>query len=369
MHAHILHVKGRDAAGSLSQYLEACIDTANVLPRLKVPLNLPPIEPRPPIPPRVYKRLYNHLDNILPGKVRIATPSAARVRDSFVVGSSPAIGSDIRSKTTPGLDRSVGRKAVADFGNEPTYVDTPSKATRQGLIRAFQHNVGLPPWVKPTLGALIAQNNQQGWGRYALAGANYIIAPGDRRTKDEWVLNNMTAVVAALFYVTVKVVDAVGNEPEAGKVVCVQGQRKVVDFLQRVRRRILPAKGLSPEEYWERWADPDLRSFQRAVKLVESKFIDADWYRALEDGAFEKFDPENLAVNERGVLQKVKVQKPDTMHQERYNYTSASKRAEAAAFKRDVMRRIADMEKKKQQPQPEQQGGDDLMDMDGGSMA
>ncbi|KAH6851109.1 origin recognition complex subunit 6 [Chaetomium sp. MPI-CAGE-AT-0009] len=51
--------------------LYACANLA--CDRLKITLNLPPIDPRPPIPPRIYKRLYNHLDKILPATA--STPS------------------------------------------------------------------------------------------------------------------------------------------------------------------------------------------------------------------------------------------------------------------------------------------------------
>ncbi|SPQ20395.1 52642f57-6ba1-442e-b7a6-f24d893a44bc [Thermothielavioides terrestris] len=62
--------------------------------RLKTALDLPPIDPRPPIPPRIYKRLFNHLDKILPAAG--STPS----RTPAPIG--PVVAAGLESVLAPG---------------------------------------------------------------------------------------------------------------------------------------------------------------------------------------------------------------------------------------------------------------------------
>ncbi|TKA75106.1 hypothetical protein B0A49_02381 [Cryomyces minteri] len=106
-----LLAQSRNKAGSLKAEEEigrtyACAHIA--CERLKVPLDLPDIEPRPPCPPRIYKKLFQYLNTALPAK-EPRTPSKSKARQSDLQNGTP--------KSTP------SRKARTTT-SEPT---TPSK--------------------------------------------------------------------------------------------------------------------------------------------------------------------------------------------------------------------------------------------------
>ncbi|EEY15412.1 conserved hypothetical protein [Verticillium alfalfae VaMs.102] len=94
--------------------LHACCHIA--CDRLKIPLDLPPIQSRPPIPPRIYQRLYAHLDNILPHNLTARTPAKNRHAtprprhagaDTTTTTTTTASGRPLPSRTTPSKETTL----------------------------------------------------------------------------------------------------------------------------------------------------------------------------------------------------------------------------------------------------------------------
>ena len=137
-------------------------------------MDLPPIEARPPIPPRVYKRLFTHLDNILPGRQsrgEMSTPKTPR--------NQRPLGSAVPSSQPRTLDRSISRSATRITPKQITLVHTPTKSTSKGFVGRVDPAVGLHPWIRGVLGVLISETGRQRWGRHVLAGVQAVIAPSN----------------------------------------------------------------------------------------------------------------------------------------------------------------------------------------------
>ncbi|KAK5018260.1 hypothetical protein LTR60_001576 [Cryomyces antarcticus] len=162
-----LLAQSRNKAGSLKAEEEigrtyacahiACESTESAMltseeRRLKKPLNLPDIEPRPPCPPRIYKKLFQYLNTALPAK-ELRTPSKPKAQPSDLQNGTP--------KSTP------SRKARTT-ASEPTtpskHFTTTPKATTAAAISAgtsrkrkrhelqtASSEADVPDWVMPAI--------------------------------------------------------------------------------------------------------------------------------------------------------------------------------------------------------------------------
>ncbi|KAG7285406.1 hypothetical protein NEMBOFW57_010033 [Staphylotrichum longicolle] len=193
--------------------------------RLKTTLNLPPIDPRPPIPPRIYKRLYNHLDHILPptastpgratpggtalGSNRVRTPSSKlRDQQQQLLNTSP-LASKSKSRPTPSKDRSLSsfRTPIAT----PAEPSTPSKRRTTTTTTTTttpksskpsstsSSSSPLPAWIRPTLRFLLARLGPAPIGPVVASALESIVTPAGRLTDDAWVRANLVSVLGALY--------------------------------------------------------------------------------------------------------------------------------------------------------------------------
>ncbi|KAJ4134664.1 hypothetical protein NW768_004260 [Fusarium equiseti] len=309
--------------------------------RLKINLDLPPIEPRPPIPPRIYNRLYTHLDNILPNGA--STPGRAatgrrtpgsRFRDAI---NSPADGSrPLPSRGTPTKEQSLAPFRTPTKGAN----GTPTKSTAKK--QAFKGD-NLHPWIQPVTRWLCEETDHKKLAPTILAGMESIVTPGDRRTEDEWVLQNMTALYAAIyFYVTMRVKAVLSGEG-IDREGYVPLRKEIIDLLSRARQEVT-VRNLPEENVWEGWANMKSKDFDDAVaKVTQQQWLTSDWYQGIADAVrlTQKGHLEDVAMPDEETMPKVQVKKADTMFQDKYDFLSDSKQAEYMHWKKDVYAKIA----------------------------
>ncbi|KAL2184965.1 hypothetical protein L209DRAFT_732388 [Thermothelomyces heterothallicus CBS 203.75] len=326
--------------------------------RLKVALDLPPIEPRPPIPPRIYKRLYNHLDKILPasasnpgrhtpsgtplGSGRIRTPSA-KVREQQQQQQQLLNGSPLASKsrtTTPSKERSLSdlraRAAAAAAAATPSKDRTLSSAGGGGRggggSSKQRRDDALPPWIRPALRYLLTKLGPAHIGPVVASGLESVVAPHGRLTDDAWVRAHLVAVLGALYLFVWR-----------GVVV--------------VAVAVVPSSGDDADDddagAWEGWEEPSVREFDAAaVRGARHGWFDMDWVDGVRDLADrEEEDKRRRAEGgddggEGGevVVVTTQIRRPDTMFQERYDYLSERKRKAYAEWKEGLLKRIKELE-------------------------
>lgn len=314
----------------------------NHLSRLKTRLNLPPIEPRPPIPPRVYKRLFTHLDNILPGRqVRSSTltPKTPKTRDE--------LGTPIRRSEPRPLDRSVSRSATRVTPKQITLVHTPTKSTSKGFVGRVDPAVGLHPWVRGVLGVLISETGRQRWGRLVLAGVQDVLTPGNKRTGDPWVSTHLPAVVAAIFAISIFVVDKVTGA--TGRLAQEDMADQTIKIMKQARKE-LDVKGMSDEEFWDGWAPLRVDDVTKGIKRAEEEWTKGEWFLALLEAAEDERAAERETAKARSGKKKdvqetrAQIRKADTMHLAIYNFLTPEKREAQAKWKADMISRIEAVE-------------------------
>lgn len=359
--------------------------------RLKIALDLPPIEPRPPIPPRIYKRLYSHLDNILPAAAAVSTPTrgtpgrttglgSGRVRTPSsklreqqqeqqqrqLLGTSP-LASKTKSRLAPSKEQSLAQfrspgtatatttKTAAD-----TTTTTPSKKRPISTISTTTTTTKsnpLPRWMRPTLRYLCTHLGPAQLGPVVAAGMETVVGAAG----DGWVGGNLVAVLGALYLYVWRGVAMAGREVERERYA--RFRREVARVLARAREEVdLGGRGGGGEEGegeeekgWEGWHEVGAKDFDAAaLRMHRHGFFDLDWVSGIEDLA----ERERRGREEEGVgegegeeeeedenTEPVRIRRADTMFQERFDYLSERKRKAYAEWKESIMKRIKQLER------------------------
>ncbi len=319
------------------------------LPRLKTSLNLPPIDPRPPIPPRVYNRLYSHLDKILPSSTPRARKVGAPDSKARDVGRSPAV-RPLPSRTTPSKDKSLAQFRTPTGGKSaPTRASgpaTPSRAKRGSSI--------LPPWVQLTTGFLCKELGHELLGPTVIAGMEAIAAPHSRRTTDEWVNKNMVHLLASIYYQVELSFKDQSEEDQAGQRLV--RERAILKTLRKVQGSVGVA-GHDDPKAWEGWATPNQEQFRKALKEISDRnWLDSDWYLGIQDlKDTSGVQADGVDADDIHDAPSVQIRRADTMFQDKYDLLSERNREEYKIWKAKIMARIKEIERN---------GGGDAMEID-----
>ncbi|KAK0626977.1 origin recognition complex, subunit 6 [Immersiella caudata] len=328
--------------------------------RLKINLNLPPITPQPPIPPRIYKRLYTHLDKILtastPGR---STPTTSRVthtpgtklrNEANGPGASPLAH---KSRGTPSKE-----KSLAQFRGAGTS-GTPSKSrstTKPPPIDPF------PPWVRPVLRHLCSTLGPSRIGPVVMSGLESIVAPKGQRTDDVWIISNLTALLGAIYMCVWRGVVFYQKEIDAN--MYGKGQAGLLQELRRARKEV-EVKSNEGQDEWEGWHSVKVKELDTAMlRMNRHGWLEMDWVAGIEDlgriegdGEEEEDEVDGKGEEGAGLGQ---IRRSDTMMQERYDYLSERKRKEYAVWKEGILRRIKELER----DTPPDKSDEDAMELD-----
>ncbi|KAK3314532.1 origin recognition complex subunit 6-domain-containing protein [Apodospora peruviana] len=294
--------------------------------RLKIALNLPPIDLRPPIPPRIYKRLYNHLEKIMPASTSTpsrATPGGGRktpstkLRLNDELASSPAA-RKAASRVTPSKEKSLAQFRGTPAAAAPTSTKKSSSAASDAL----------PPWMRPTLRFICKELGSTRIGPVVMSAVESVVAPRGTVTDDKWIRSNLVALLGAMYlYVW---------------------RAKVVQ---------------DEEDAWEGWHTVRAKDLDSAaVHIHRHGWLELDWAKGIDDLINQTAASDggeggdDVDEGEQAPLQ---IRKADTMFQERYDYLSEGRRADYAVWKEGILKRIKELERDTPPP------NHDAMEIDG----
>ncbi|KJZ80462.1 hypothetical protein HIM_00312 [Hirsutella minnesotensis 3608] len=304
--------------------------------RLKISLNLPPIEPRPPIPPRIYKRLYTHLDNILPNPS--ATPRASRTRAGGPTNSPVTSSRPLPSRGTPSRE-----SALSQFR-------TPSKPVRQSATRPTGKEDGsglsgttLPPWVQAVARFLCNETDNAKFAPSVLAGIEFIQASrGQTPNQDDWVKSHATDLVAAIFFFVVTRVRALASDATIDREGYIPLRKEIISQLIRARSEV-EASDADESVFWRGWRSLKAKDFDAAVSYINGQeWLNGDWYEGIADivNMTPGADLDAAASVDRGSEDSVPTRRADTMFQDKYDFLSEARRTEYSAWKVKILARI-----------------------------
>ncbi|KAK0662554.1 origin recognition complex, subunit 6 [Cercophora samala] len=323
--------------------------------RLKISLNLPPIEPRPPIPPRIYKRLYSHLDKILPSGTgtpgrgtparggiegRGRTPSTKLREQIAPLGTSPQAS---KTRPLPGRTTPSKEKSLADFRD--TNADgTPSKRKLASTPQAKRKPPPLPLWMRPTLRFLCKELGPASIGPIVASGVESIVCPNGKLTEDEWVKINLVSLLGALYLFVWRGVTFPGRDLDQSAYL--KFRKQLVATLDRARNEVeVIVKDDDAEKAWEGWYGIKLKDLDTSALVINRHgWLELDWAKGVEDlvhmNKERELDDEEDAEREARSAEPIQLRRADTMFQDRYDFLTDRKRKAYAEWKDGIMKRI-----------------------------
>lgn len=307
-----------------------------MLTRLKITYDLPPIEPRPPVPPRIYKKLCSYLQNVLPNR---STPSKAQTPGSRIRNSRAVLASPSKGRGTLTREESLAKfRTPTTAGSGSTFDQRAARKTPDSKIPESS----LDPWIVPVIRFLCTETYQTYLSPTLIAGMEHVVLPGGQRTEDEWINGHLTPLLATIYYF----VDSRVKSINSGHVVNAQTyipQRKQIRSLLSRARAEADVNQLEEEEAWAGWTNLQPRDFDAAVEEINGRdWLAADWYRAIADVV--KSDGEKLPASHGDLQQEdsgpIAMRRADTMFQEKYDLLSEARRADYKVWKADILSRI-----------------------------
>ncbi|KAL2265298.1 hypothetical protein VTJ83DRAFT_6398 [Remersonia thermophila] len=340
--------------------------------RLKTSLNLPPIEPRPPIPPRIYKRLYTHLSQILPAAAstpsRHAPPGSAlasaaasgRIRTpSSKLREQQQYQQQLQASPSPLASKSAkARSSLADLRDQASPAASPSKNRALGPAaapsRAGKAAEPLPRWMRPALRFLLSRLGPASIGPVVGAGLESVVAPRGVLTDDAWTLANLPAVLGALYLFVWRGVTWPAGEDEVDREKYIAFRKDVAACLAKARQELEVPKGkggkeeaVDEEAWWEGWTEVGPRDLDAAaVRGGRQGWFEMSWAEGVDDLAQRQRRAGGQADGEDPTEEAAPTQtrRADTMFQERCDYLSERKRKAYAEWKQGVLKRIRELE-------------------------
>ncbi|KAI0537754.1 origin recognition complex, subunit 6 [Xylaria digitata] len=354
--ASSLLAQSRHSAGTLKADEEvarsyACAHIA--CERLKISLDLPPIQVRPPIPPRLYKRLYTHLDNVLPstslGKpTRVRTPSS-KAREPGLFGSAQRT----PSRATPTKDASLARfrePATAKGDNTPTK-SASKPPPLPAKKKAGGPNSALPAWIRPTIQLLCKELDHEIIGRTVFAGMQTIIAPHGRRTKDQWVNDHLTPLLAAVHCLVAGQLYVIMNKRDLDNRQYSKIRKSILVVLEHTQEKVT-IRGMDEDELWIGWSDVTSKDVDKAMaEIIKRGWQNEEWFAGFEEMVKRSEPDENdpgddvdMEDEDARISERLHVQRADTMFQRRWDMTE-QKRRDYHEWKDGILKRIEEIER------------------------
>ncbi|TRX89269.1 hypothetical protein FHL15_009842 [Xylaria flabelliformis] len=347
--ASSLLAQSRHSAGALKVDEEvarsyACAHIA--CERLKISLDLPPIQVRPPIPPRLYRRLYTHLDNVLastsltrPGCVRTPTSKA---KDADLFGSAKETSlAKFRSPVTTRADGTPTKSA-----SKP-----PPLPAKNAKKKAGGLNSTLPAWLRPTIQLLCKELDQELIGRTVLAGMQTIVAPHGRRTKDEWVNDHLAPLLAAVYCLVAGQLYVLMQGKDLDNKQYSKIRKSILNVLEQTQEKVA-VPGMDEDELWIGWSDVTSKDVDKAMaEIIKRGWQKDEWFdgfegmvKRSESDANTSRDKVDMEDEESRISEKLHIHRADTMFQSRWDMTD-QKRREYREWESGIMQRIEEIER------------------------
>lgn len=303
---------------------------------LKTTLNLPSIESRPPCPPKIYKKLYGHFDQIL-----IST-SRKRTKSSTNNPSTP-------SKPLPQKQTPVKGQSLEGFRGHRT----PKRGLRYGSNKEKEK---LPKWVGPAIRKICKEFDAGKAVPHVWAGVEsvlYLPCPKDGEGGADMedgpkMKGKMPALIIAVwFFVMTRLAGKETNGKEY-----VKRRKKILEILLGMREdEAVVAKVGEEDKDWEKWECVTAKDVDHWLSdIVVREWNALDWYTNIEEGSGvsgtiegeqdEATDDEEDKEAIQRASKRMRRAGLGTMMQPKFDYLSDEKRDEYAVWKVAMLEKI-----------------------------
>ncbi|KAG5928672.1 hypothetical protein E4U42_000204 [Claviceps africana] len=312
--------------------------------RLKTCLDLPPIVPRPPIPPRIYNRLYAHLENILPNPS--TTPRPSRVRTPSLrkreMDDTPT---KSQARAVPSRATPTKEMSLAKF-RTPSRAESALKARRVEVLGSRDR---VHPWIQPVIRHMCAESGQKRLAPTVFAGVEYTLLPEGRPTEDGWVVQHVPDLVAALyFFVMMRVRSITSGDAQLDREGYVPLRKEILALLAQAGQQVAVPEYEEADTFWTGWRSIKSRDFDAAVaKVNENSWLSGDWYEGIVDvlgsaaTATATADADMSDGGQEDRQPPLPTRRADAMLQEWNDFLSEAKRADYAVWRDAMLAKIA----------------------------
>lgn len=295
--------------------------------RLKTKLNLPNIEPRPPIPPKVYRKLYEYFDRTLLNTAL----SRKRTRQQTAREEVEADRRPLPQRRAP-----IKETTLRQFRTTKKGLKAAGKGGGEGRI---------PKWIAPVIRKFCEMMNEPRCGPSVRAGVETII--GSLRPVEGERFKGVKGGYAQLIVAVWELV-----EKSATKHVGKRDLKRAIQMLCEIREdEEMLAKVGRDEDDWDCWGLTEvgedsassesggsiLRLWQHELDV--GGWLDMDWY--MDIAQFDKADAQQSRIMEvRKRREDVMQFGLGTMRQPKNDHLTDAKRAKFAEWKVTTMARI-----------------------------
>ncbi|KAJ2990081.1 hypothetical protein NUW58_g3134 [Xylaria curta] len=267
--------------------------------------------------------------------------------------SRPLFGSAQRipSRATPTKDSSLAQFRSPAVRTDGTPTKSASKPPRlPAKKKAGGLDSTLPAWIRPTIQLLCKELDQELIGRTVLAGMQTIVAPHGRRTKDEWVNDHLTPLLAAVYCLVAGQLYVLVHGRDLDNKQYSKIRKSILVVLEHAQEKVA-VQGMDEDELWIGWSDITSKDVDRSMaEIIKRGWQKDEWFDGFEDmvkrseaDAKESGDDVDMGDEESRISEKLHIQRADTMFQSRWDMTD-QKRREYCEWKDGIMQRIHELE-------------------------
>lgn len=175
-----------------------------------------------------------------------------------------------------------------------------------------------------------------------LAGMEAVVTPAGRKTADEWVLGNVTALFAAIyFYVTMRV-RALASGEALDRDGYVPLRKQILDVLARARQEVT-VRDVEESDAWLGFSKLKTKEFDDAVaKVNECGWLNGDWYQGITDVVklTQRSHLDGVDMMDDEAMPTVQIKRAGTMFQDKYDFLSETRRADYEVWKKSMLAKI-----------------------------
>ena len=177
-----------------------------------------------------------------------------------------------------------------------------------------------------------------------MAGMESILVPHGRKSSDEWVNDNLTALLGAIYFYVSERAQWKSNHDQVDQSRYQASRKEIIKTLQQARESAT-FKDSDEENAWDGWQSMRPRDLDKAVMEVNKRgWLQSDWYQGMQDviatangdGVEDEDEDEDQAEQ----AQSFEIRRADSMFQDRYDLLSQRRRDDFKVWKAEILRRI-----------------------------
>jgi len=179
-----------------------------------------------------------------------------------------------------------------------------------------------------------------------------IVAPHGNRTKDAWVNDHLTPLVAAAYCLVAGQLYVLTEGKDLDNRQYSKIRRSILDILQHTQEKV-SVQGMDEDELWIGWSDVTSKDIDKAMaEIIRRGWQKDEWFAGFEQTVKRSNHGPRNGNHEAGtededdhrISENLHVKRPDTMFQSKWDVTE-QKRREYLEWKEEVLRRIDKIER------------------------